>query len=512
MIPQNLFNGLFIFEIANNHMGDIAHGKQIISEIAKISRSYDVTVAVKFQLRNLKTFIHPNYQDNDRGKKLVKRFKETELSVEEFKELHEEVKKNQLLSIATVFDEESISTFNEIGYDALKIASCCAKEIPLLEEISAVKCPAIISTASLEMYEIKRSLEILNRPSPDLGIAHCVGIYPTPNESLMLNRIKYLRESFPQNPIGYSTHEAPDITESTVIATALGGAFFEKHIALPTEKYLKNNYSVTVEQAKKWIEAYIRTKSMMNYIRIKDQVKKEELKNLKPLKRGVYCKNKLIEGQLIKREDVFFAIPAEEISLYSENFQSSIRVLSPCLDLNDSIKTDHIAIEESSWCKLRTLAHKCEILLRQAAIKLPKKFKIEISHQYGLERFEQTGAILVTLFNDNLCKKLIVQFAGQDHPPHYHNDRNEYLCLIKGHTILGFHGNIREINMIAGEYYHVEKGNVHHFKSLKDSVIEEISLGHKPVGSIYLDDSITKTKYQTRKTPMFFNDGRWDYR
>ena len=52
----------FTFEIANNHMGDVSHGKELLSEISKITKNYAYDFLVKFQFRDLETFIHPDYK------------------------------------------------------------------------------------------------------------------------------------------------------------------------------------------------------------------------------------------------------------------------------------------------------------------------------------------------------------------------------------------------------------------------------------------------------------------
>ena len=50
---------MFIFEMANSHQGSVEHGKDIIHEMGKIARKYNIKAAVKLQYRNLDTFIHP---------------------------------------------------------------------------------------------------------------------------------------------------------------------------------------------------------------------------------------------------------------------------------------------------------------------------------------------------------------------------------------------------------------------------------------------------------------------
>ena len=54
-------NYTFTFEIANNHMGDIEHGKALLSELKKVCLPYDYEFIVKFQFRDLDTFIHPDF-------------------------------------------------------------------------------------------------------------------------------------------------------------------------------------------------------------------------------------------------------------------------------------------------------------------------------------------------------------------------------------------------------------------------------------------------------------------
>ena len=46
---SSLFDDLFIFEMANSHQGDVEHGKDIIHEMGKIARKYNIKAAVKLQ-------------------------------------------------------------------------------------------------------------------------------------------------------------------------------------------------------------------------------------------------------------------------------------------------------------------------------------------------------------------------------------------------------------------------------------------------------------------------------
>ena len=100
---------LFIFEMANNHMGDVSHGIKLIREFAKAKEPYtEFDFAIKFQFRNIDTFIHPDYKDR-MDLKYVKRFSETRLTQEQFQQLKTEAENHGFIPICTGFDEDSVS-------------------------------------------------------------------------------------------------------------------------------------------------------------------------------------------------------------------------------------------------------------------------------------------------------------------------------------------------------------------------------------------------------------------
>ena len=76
MIPEKLI----VLEMANNHMGDLAHGFKVISEFGSVCRQFpEFKFAFKLQYRDLDTFIHPSMKGRD-DIKYIKRFSATRLS------------------------------------------------------------------------------------------------------------------------------------------------------------------------------------------------------------------------------------------------------------------------------------------------------------------------------------------------------------------------------------------------------------------------------------------------
>ena len=62
MPDTNIFDKLFIFEMANNHMGDVEHGVRVLREHHDAAQGFDFRFAFKLQYRHLDTFIHPEFK------------------------------------------------------------------------------------------------------------------------------------------------------------------------------------------------------------------------------------------------------------------------------------------------------------------------------------------------------------------------------------------------------------------------------------------------------------------
>ena len=214
---------------------------------------------IKFQYRNLATFIRPDYV-NRNDIKNIKRFKETELSTDEFLILKREAEELGFLSICTPFDETSVDLLMEHDYDILKIASCSFHDWPLLEKIATANQnkPIIASVAASSLEEINKTLSFFHHRGMKISLMHCVAEYPTKDECLQMNQIDLLQKEFPDYEIGYSTHESPDNFLSIQIAIAKGAQIFEKHVGVPTNEITLNSYSASPQQVEKWLEAAYR--------------------------------------------------------------------------------------------------------------------------------------------------------------------------------------------------------------------------------------------------------------
>ena len=116
--------------------------------------------------------------------------------------LFEEIKKNGFLTMCTPFDEISVDHVMDMNFDLIKVASCSSDDWPLLEKVSEVNLPTVISTGGLTTEEIDKLVSFSEHRRIDLSLMHCVSIYPmTHNKSNLLN-IRMIKERYPNIKVG----------------------------------------------------------------------------------------------------------------------------------------------------------------------------------------------------------------------------------------------------------------------------------------------------------------------
>jgi N-acetylneuraminate synthase len=491
------FNDLFIFEMANNHQGDVDHGLAIIKAMGEIKRKYNINAGVKFQYRQLDTFIHPDFR-HDKEAKHISRFLSTELNQEQFYTLVKATREEGLVTICTPFDEESVDLIVEHGIEIIKVASCSADDWPLLKKIVKANKPVIASTGGLDLPKIDNLVSFLShKATNNFAILHCVGIYPSPNEVLHLNYVERLIKRYPGVTIGYSGHEAPDNYEVVQLAVAKGACIFERHVGLPTDTIKLNTYSMNPAQVDNWIAAALRARTICGSP--EKSITQAEIDSLLSLKRGVFARHEIRKGKEITADDVFFAMPCGEGQLTSGEFGKyrtkwvATRNYKPKEGIYEQSGSD-------IYKDIRAIIHQAKGMLTEAQINLGNEFEVELSHHYGLEQFAQTGCLIVNLMNREYCKKLIVVLPGQTHPVHKHKRKEETFHLLCGDLTLKL--DEKTYHLKPGDMQLIERETWHSFFSEKGAIFEEVSTTHYRNDSYYQDERISVLDPIQRKTVL----------
>lgn len=488
------FKELFVFDLANNHQGDLNHALNIVNMIGKVSKKYKCKGGFKLQFRDLDTFIHKDCI-NDESNPNIKRFLSTRLSWDEFFAIKSAIKNSDMVSICTPFDEVSVDKIIEMDFEIIKVASCSAHDWPLMEKISTTGKPVIVSTGGLTINEIDQVVSFFEHKGVDFSLMHCVSIYPSSVEHVQVGFIRKLKKRYPNISIGWSTHEDPDNTDIIKIAHSLGAEMFERHVGLDNQKYKLNSYSSNPEQIDTWINNFFITKKIISG---DNKIIFEEEKNaLDKLKRGIYVKQSLKSGHILTRDDIYFAIPFVEGQVDSGLWNNN-------LNLNKDIHKDKpLLISDVKSVKkeknlIKNAVHSIKGILNEVNIHLNPEFEVEFSHHYGVQNFYKTGATIINCINRQYCKKLIVQTPGQNHPSHYHQKKEETFHLLHGDVEVWLDGIKR--TLVPGEVCHVLPGVWHSFSTKNGCVIEEISTTHFKNDSFYKDPKINKCKLEERKT------------
>ncbi len=491
------FKDIFVYDLANNHQGDLDHAEAVISEVGRVNSEAGVRGALKFQFRQLDSFIHPDFQGRT-DHKYVKRFSETRLSMDEFRELVPVVQDAGLLTMSTPFDEESVDLICDMDLDIIKIASCSANDRPLIEKIALVNKPVIVSTAALRIDEIDWLGNYLEAKRVNFAMMHCVAVYPTPDEDLQLDQVRRLRERYRGIEIGWSTHEDPDNTSAIQIAYALGARMFERHVGLNTDTTKLNAYSSTPDQLTAWLAAYNAARSMIGAAE-RPPAKQKELQTLFELKRGTFARRALTAGETVNSEDVFFAMPCAEGSMTSGEFRSGM-IAERDYAANEALSAGTSDDASSDEQLIYQIMLQVRGMFSEAGININEDASIEISHHYGLNRFREFGAVLVTCINRDYAKKLVVQLPRQKHPYHFHKRKEETFQLLYGDLELTKDGNC--VAMRPGDTILVEPNSWHKFHTLEGCIFEEVSSTSYDNDSFYEDPKIAAMERQDRKTQV----------
>lgn len=222
-----------IAEIGVNHNGDIDIAHKMIDAIADAGAD-----CIKFQTFSASEFVNGEdeiYEYVSQGKVVresqLAMFSRLELEWESFAKLFEHTRQRGLIPLSTPTEPAAADLIESLGVGAYKIGSDDLVYTPFLKYVGMKGKPVIISTGMADVADIERALEAFRSVgNEDIAILHCISLYPTPPEQANLRQITSLKETFPDNIIGFSDH-SEGIT-ADLGATMLGAHIIEKHFTL----------------------------------------------------------------------------------------------------------------------------------------------------------------------------------------------------------------------------------------------------------------------------------------
>jgi len=355
-MKRDIFEELFVLELANNHLGSLERGLKIISEFSKVVRFNNMRAAIKLQLREVERFIHPDFQKRA-DIRYIKKTLDTQMPREHFMTLTEAIRKSGCIPMATPFDEKSVEFCVELGLPLIKLASSDVNDWPLIEKIAKTRRPVICSTGGTSLKDLDDLVTFFDNRNIPLAVNHCVSLYPSEDADLELNQIDYLKNRYPNHTVGFSTHEHHTWDASMYIAYAKGARTFERHIDIGEGSNKVSPYCSLPAQVDAWFKAFQKAKEMCGGSCETKRIPKDaELKYLDALVRGVYARRDLPEGYSLDHEhiddDVYLAIPLQKGQISCRELMSG-EVLNQAVKAHAPILIDMI---DSPYCSERLKA------------------------------------------------------------------------------------------------------------------------------------------------------------
>jgi len=245
-----------IAEVGGNHGGDFEMARKYLETAAQTGVD-----AVKFQLYQAENLIvrdePPLPLAGEDYDSQFERFKELELTVEQWRELATLADEYDVDFAASVFDCEMADLASELA-PFIKIASGDLTNIPLLRYVNTLGDDVILSTGFATMDEIEMGIKEI--PNVDLTLLHCVGSYPTPDDAANLQMIDILADKFGKR-IGYSDHTVG--TRVPLAAVARGATVIKKYFTLNKSQAIGDHrLSATPEEMARIVEESERIASM----------------------------------------------------------------------------------------------------------------------------------------------------------------------------------------------------------------------------------------------------------
>lgn len=340
-----IFENLFVLEMANNHWGSVERGLKIIQDHGTVVRYNNIKASIKLQFRDVEEFIHPEFKGNTELR-YVKKTEDTRLSKEDFATLANAIRRVGCIPMATPFDERSVDLCVEFDFPIIKIASSDMNDWPLIEKVASVRRPVIVSTGGASEKDLDDIVAYFGKRRIPLSLNHCVSLYPSEDGELELDQIDYLRNRYPQLVIGLSTHEYHDWHSSMLISYGKGARTWERHIDIDYQNVPVSTYCSLPEQCDEWFRAFHKAREMCGGVKdVRRNISVRETEYLNALVRGVYARRDIPAGYKFSSstfaDDFYLAIPLMKGQLSCREVINGETLTKP-ITADEALSIDHI--------------------------------------------------------------------------------------------------------------------------------------------------------------------------
>lgn len=316
---QKTIDPVIIAEAGVNHEGSMSIAKKMIEE-AREGGAH----AIKFQTykaEKLASKDSPFYWDiqKEPTRSQFELFKKYDkFWKKEYEELKMYCDKIGIEFLSTPFDSESADFLNDL-MNVYKISSSDLNNIPFIQQILSYRKPILLSTGASYLWEIERTVQMIEELHINYCLMHCILNYPTETSNANINMINTLKRSFPNAVIGYSDHTLPEHVHVITSAYILGARIIEKHFthdkSLPGNDHYHAMDKGDLEKIIKQLEV---TKKVLGSDK-RVPLPSEELSR-KNARRSLVAARNIKKDQMLTEKDITwkrpaFGIPPDQFNL-----------------------------------------------------------------------------------------------------------------------------------------------------------------------------------------------------
>lgn len=234
---------IIVAEIGINANGDVEVARKLVDMAKRCGVDY-----VKIQKRSIKDCYSPEELatpcESPWGSTVGDKVRGRELSWSQIQDFDAHCRRSGMPWFASCFDLQSLADLHARypRRDYNKVPSCMAVDDEFLRAVADQRIPAIVSTGLMTLDDMTAAASIFENARCRYVLAHCVALYPAPDDRLQLAVISTMRETFDDETrwpycmaIGYSGHEVG--LSTTTCAIALGAQYVERHVTLDRSMY-----------------------------------------------------------------------------------------------------------------------------------------------------------------------------------------------------------------------------------------------------------------------------------
>jgi N-acetylneuraminate synthase len=264
-----------------------------------------------------------------------------EMPYEWIPELHDYCRQQGVHFLSTPFDAESAEELAPY-VPAFKIASFSLSHIPLLEHLTELGKPLILSTGTHDFADVEAVVdELAAIGHTDYALLQCVSSYPTALEHSNVRVVSRFASAF-DVPVGLSDHTM-DPRTAPAAAVALGADIVEKHITLDkTLEGADHSFALEPTELKTMVEAIRDTETALGtdekrVLDVESQLHEEA-------RRRVQATTDIPAGTTVTRDDIAVRRPGDRTSGIEPRYLDRIvgATATESIAMGDGVTWDHV--------------------------------------------------------------------------------------------------------------------------------------------------------------------------